>query len=108
MFLIFYVLVLFVYTFRLKKSRDGFLKTFSFSFFCSDYIIFACLIIHSDAVIATCLSSFSMNEVNALTLSYSPIWNQNVPQEIPFFIRNQYSVIARKKSKTTAIISIFI
>ena len=41
----------------------------------------------------------------SLTLSYSPIWNQNVPQEIPFFIRNQYSVIARKKSKTTAIIS---
>ena len=30
----------------------------------------------------------------------------NVPQEIPLFIRNQYSVIARKKSKTTAIISI--
>ena len=40
-----------------------------------------------------------------LTLSYSPIWNQNVPQEIPFFIQNQYSVIARKKSKTPAIIS---
>ena len=40
-----------------------------------------------------------------LTLSYSPICNQNVPQEIPFFIRNQYSVIASKKSKTTAIIS---
>ena len=40
-----------------------------------------------------------------LALSYSPIWNQNVPQEIPFFIRNQYFVIARKKSKTAAIIS---
>ena len=41
----------------------------------------------------------------SLTLSYSPICNQKVPQEIPFFIRNQYSVIASKKSKTTAIIS---
>ena len=41
---------------------------------------------------------------NGLTLSYSSIWNQNVPQEIPFFIRNQYSAIARKKSNTAAII----
>ena len=39
-----------------------------------------------------------------LTLSYSSIWNQNVPQEIPFFIWNQYSAIARKRSNTTAII----
>ena len=39
-----------------------------------------------------------------LTVSYSSIWNQNVPQEIPFFIRNQYSAIARKRSNTTAII----
>ena len=41
---------------------------------------------------------------SVLTLSYSPIWNQNVPQEIPFFIRNHYSAIARKRSITTAII----
>ena len=39
-----------------------------------------------------------------LTVSYSSIWNQNVPPEIPFFIRNQYSAIARKRSNTTAII----
>ena len=45
-----------------------------------------------------------MEFLHCLTLSYSSIWNQNVPQEIPFFIRNQYSAIARKKSNTTAII----
>ena len=39
-----------------------------------------------------------------LTLSYSSIWNQNVPHEIPFFIRNQYSVVARMRSNTTTII----
>ena len=39
-----------------------------------------------------------------LTLSYSSIWNQNVPQEILFFFRNKYSAIARKRSNTTAII----
>ena len=39
-----------------------------------------------------------------LTLSYSPIWNQNVSQEMPFFIRNQYSAITRKRSNTIAII----
>ena len=39
-----------------------------------------------------------------LTLSYFSNWRQNVPQEIPFFIRNQYSAIARMRSNTTAII----
>ena len=39
-----------------------------------------------------------------LTLSYSSIWKQNVPREIPFFIRSQYPAIARKRSNTTAII----
>ena len=48
---------------------------------------------------------YKINDVSRdLTLSYSSIWKQNVPQEIPFFIRNQYSAIARKRSNTTAII----
>ena len=54
------------------------------------------------------LGSYCAVHINALSieliLSYSSIWNQNVPQEIPFFIRNKYSAIARKRSNTTAII----
>ena len=50
------------------------------------------------------VSNKCLRIIGTLTLSYSSIWNQNVPQEIPFFIRNQYSAIARKKSNTTAII----
>ena len=42
---------------------------------------------------------------NHLTLLFSLFWNQNVPQEILFFIWNRYSAIARKRSITTAIIA---
>ena len=45
-----------------------------------------------------------MGSTKGLTLSDSHFWNQNVPREIQLFIRNQYSVIARKRSNTTAII----
>ena len=51
-----------------------------------------------------CTHCIVMKHLVSLTLSYSPIRKQNVPQEIPFFIQNQYSVIAHKKSKTPAII----
>ena len=40
----------------------------------------------------------------SLTLSYYSIWNQNVPQEVSFFIWNQDYAIVRKRSNTTAII----
>ena len=39
-----------------------------------------------------------------LTLSDFLFRNQNVPQEIPFIIRNQYSAIVRKRSNTTPIV----
>ena len=42
----------------------------------------------------------------SLPLSHSQFRTQNVPQEILFFIQNQYSAIARNRSNTTAIIVI--
>ena len=59
---------------------------------------------HFSATFLACLCTLNTDFPASLTLSYSSIWNQNVPQEIPFFIQNQYSAIARKRSNTTAII----
>ena len=74
---------------------------------------YLCLILHSMLVLSLkSVKPMSLFDTKVrylvlgagLTLSYSQFRNQNVHKEIPFFIRNQYSSIARKRSNTTAII----
>ena len=49
---------------------------------------------------------FTMSVLLRRRPAFNPFVLPNLePKCAPFFIRNQYSVIARKKSKTTAIIS---
>ena len=62
------------------------------------------LLINNDGVPMFYFVTHPAKTMQVLTLPYSRIWNQNVRQTVPFFIRNQYSAIAHKRSNTTSII----